>query len=145
MTHATEKFKFVDVDGNVVEFESTPYSFDLEEKVLVNRFGKEKIEEFANTHALNFKIKLDHIKEDFPKLLQGDLSRIDFSKQSGEYYDELRRVYCFFLEYDSNAQLRLSEALKKTLASNIETLKTIMNSMPESILEAASGKNITSN
>ena len=143
MIHKTEKFKLLDIDGKIVEFESMPYSFDLEENVLIARFGKEKIEEFANTHMLTFKIRLEHIKEDFPKLLQGDLSRIDFGKQTGEYYDELRRVYCFFLEYDSNVQLRQSEQLKEMLASNIETLKTILASTPENISGLMKGKSTT--
>ena len=64
--HNNEKFKFLDKDGNEKEFESVPYSFDLEENVLVSRFGKDTLEEFARTHVLNFKITADNIKEDFP-------------------------------------------------------------------------------
>ena len=143
MIHKTEKFKFIDIDGKEVIFESVPYSFDLEENVLIHRFGKEKIEEYANKHILNFKIRLDHIKEDFPKLLVGDCSRIDFGKQSGDYYDELRRVYYFFLEYDSNAQLRQSELLSETIASNLKTLKMTLAGMQEITSALQKDKTIT--
>jgi hypothetical protein len=140
--HNSEKFKFLDKDGNEKEFESVPYSFDLEDNVLVNRFGKDTLEEFVRTHILNFKITADHIKEDFPRLLVGDLSIINFRKQEGQYYDEMRKVYYFFLEFDSNAQLRLSKQLAETIASNLETLKTTLDGISKTISIPVSGKNI---
>ena len=147
--HNTTKFKFLDNDGKEVEFESVPYSFDLEEKVLEARFGKDTLEEFAKTHVLNFKIRFEHVEEDMPKLLVGNLSNINFKTQPdfGEknYYEEIRKVYYFFLEYDSNAQLRLSEQLKETLASSIKTLKVTLDGMPEIISTAVKDKNTTSN
>jgi len=143
MAHKTEKFKFLDIDGKEVEFESAPYCFDLEENVLIKRFGKELIEEFAKTHILNFKIRYDHIKEDFSKLLIGDFNRVDLGKQSGDYYEELRRVYYFFLEYDSNAQLRQSELLSETIASNLKTLKTTLAGMQEITSALQKDKTIT--
>ena len=95
-------------------------------------------------HVLEFAIKLEHIKNDFPKLLKGDLSGINWKEQSGKYYDELRRVYSFFLDYDSNVQLRQSVQLKETLALSIKEMQTILTSMPENISEIVKGKNITS-
>jgi len=127
MEYVAEKFRFIDMEGKVKEFESVPYSFDMEENIIIKRFGKETIEEFAKTHLLNYKIHLADIKEDFPKLLQGDLSNIDLGKQSGQYFDEIKRVYHFYLEYDSNIQLRLSGKLTETIISNLNEMKSVLS------------------
>jgi hypothetical protein len=136
MSHYTETFAFINKAGKEVELESVPYSIEIEDDVLVKRFGREALDSFAKTHTLNYKITLEHIKEDFPKLLSpgSAVKNIDWRKQAGKYYDEMKRVYYFFLEYDSNAQLRQLESLKTTTLSSIEALKKILTSTPESIL-----------
>ena len=130
MDHYTEKFKFIDIHGAEREVESVPYSFKIE-KILVERFGQESIDEFLKTHVFNHRLKINEVQEDMTRLLELGDFEIDFTLQEGKYFDELKRAYFFFIEYDSNASLRQSQQLKETLASSIATLKTTLSSMPE--------------
>ncbi len=136
--HKIEIFRFVK-DGNEVEVKSKPYTFAIEE-VLVKRFTKEKLHTFNQTGKFDAEIELDAIQEDFPKLL----NEVDGINWQNQDYDELLRVYLFFIAYKRNALLRRFELEKKTLFSDLETMSKIINSLPDNILQKLNGKNTKS-
>lgn len=134
MNHDIERFCFADKSQKEVVVSSKPYSFEIEE-VLVKRFGRDVLDRYAKTHNLKFDITLKEVEEDFPQLLDGNLKRIDWKKQSGKHFDEMMRVYYFFLEYKLNAQLRALTSQEEILRSSLETMKQVLNLMPESFLD----------
>ena len=117
------------------------YTFEIEE-VLVKRFGKEKLDKIFADQSIDFNFSLKDVEEDFPKLLQfetsevssrrgknlGGFSSIDFKTQD---FDELLKVYAFFLLYKKNATLRELEFNNETLALAIEQARTVLASMPQ--------------
>lgn len=109
---------------------------------LVNRFGEEALEKFNKTGVLDKDIKLSDIEEDFPKLLKGKGIRSIVWKE--QIYDTLLEVYVFFIKYKRNALLRNIESEKEMLASNLETLQTIISSLPENILQKLNLENTKS-
>lgn len=135
MNHATQTFKFKDPKSKVVELKTVDYTFAVYE-ILVNRFGEEALEKFNKTGVLDKDIKLSDIEEDFPKLLKGKGIRSIVWKE--QIYDTLLEVYVFFIKYKRNALLRNIESEKEMLASNLGTLQTIINSLPENILQKLS-------
>lgn len=140
MIHTTEKFLFADKEGKEVEISSVPYSFVIED-ILIKRFGKKALDEFAATHRLNYNITLKDAEEDLPQLLSVGSVNINWSTQQGKYFDEMCRVYYFFLQYKSNAQLRVLQSQSEILRLSLETMKTIFSSMPENILASMKAEN----
>lgn len=141
MNHKTEIFKFKDSKSKVVELKTVDYTFEVYE-ILVNRFGEEALEKFNKTGVLDKDIKLSDIEEDFPKLLKGKGIRSIVWKE--QIYDTLLEVYVFFIKYKRNALLRNIESEKEMLASNLETLQTIISSLPENILQKLNLENTKS-
>lgn len=132
MDHRVKTFVFITGSGGEVKLTSRKYNFQLEE-VIKKRFTEELLTQYAEKGELNFNIELDHVREDFPKLLVGDkLEDIDWSEQD---YDEIISVYLFFIQYRKNAVLRLLEQEHQTLASALETLKKTIDLMSQGILD----------
>ena len=113
MDHQQRTFQFAVNGGKIVELKSRKYNFKLEH-VIINRFGKEVIEEFNKTHKLNFNLQLEHAIEDMPKLLEDIPNDFDWSDPD---YDSILEVYFFFIQYKENAFLRHVELNKQILAS----------------------------
>lgn len=140
MNHKTEVFRFKDVRGKFVEIQSRPYTFRLEE-VLTKRFGMEKLLQINETGKLNYTVSLSDVKEDFPKLLDLGQAKINWADQE---YDELQRVYYFFLEYKRNANLRHFTRESEILRSNITELRNLLLSASGSIFQELNKKHTES-
>ncbi|NWF89094.1 MAG: hypothetical protein HXY50_06480 [Ignavibacteriaceae bacterium] len=128
MDHAQSKFKFT-VQDKVVEFKSRKYNFKLE-KIIIDRFGKDVIDEFNKTHKLNFNLQLEHAIADMPKLLEDVPNDFDWTEPS---YDEILEVYFFFIQYKENAFLKQIELNKAMLALLNESVTEILNSSQANI------------
>ncbi|NWF87914.1 MAG: hypothetical protein HXY50_00465 [Ignavibacteriaceae bacterium] len=134
MNHDIQTFKFVK-DKKVLVINARPYTFEIED-VLIKRFGLNTIKKFAQTGNLVFDVTLGEVKEDLPKLLDmKGAADIDWKKQN---FDEIARVYYFFLEYKRNVNLRALKLEAETLRSQIQELATLMSSAQENILKATS-------
>lgn len=140
MDHKTETFRFKDVRGKDVEIQSKPYTFKLEE-VLTKRFGVDKMLQINDTGKLNHTVNLSDVVEDFPKLLILGKTKINWADQE---YDELQRVYYFFLEYKRNASLRHFTRESEILRSNIAELKNMLLSTSGSIFQELNKKHTES-
>lgn len=132
MDHRQKQFTFFDTDGKEIILTSRRFSHNVEQ-LLEKRFGRDVLTQFAKTHSLDFDVTFDQAKEDLPKLLQGEgIEKVDW----GYDVDPIMEVYLFFIQYKSNAQLRLLESERNSLVSNLEILKKITSSIPEDILKA---------
>lgn len=132
MDHNTAKFSFVNTEGNLVEVTSKKYSFNTED-VLINTFGQEAIDNYNKTGKLDSEFTLENVKEDFPQLLQMEEARIDWKEQD---YDEMLRVYLFFLRYKKHALLRQYASDSETVLSLLEQMKSHLNSVRKNISES---------
>ncbi|HEX2866104.1 MAG TPA: hypothetical protein VHO03_03630 [Ignavibacteriales bacterium] len=129
MDHRTKEFTFYDKDGKEVKLSSRRYSDEVEE-ILENRFGAEGLQRLASSNNDGINIRFKDAKEDLPKLLTGEgLESVDW----GYDFDAIVDVYLFFIQYKRNATLRQLEQYKGTIASGIETIQTILSSIPEGI------------
>lgn len=131
MEHRTEKFSFVNQSGEKIEVSSRKYSFNTEE-VLIKTFGKEAIDKYNQTGKLDAEFTLDNVREDFPKLLNLGDENINWKEQD---YDELLRVYLFFLRYKKTALLRQYASESETVLSLLEQMKSHLNSVRKNISE----------
>jgi len=145
MDHKIKTFTFVTKNKKQVTLTSRKYTFEIED-VLVKRFGKDKLDKIFADQSIDFNFSLKDVEEDFPKLLQfetglvtskvsskrgsnlGGFASINFKEQD---FDELLKVYAFFLLYKKNATLRELEFNNETLALAIEQARTVLASMPE--------------
>lgn len=125
MEHKTTTFTFENTAGKEVEIHSRKYTFDTED-VLVKTFGKEAINKHKTTGKMEAEFTLKDVKEDFPKLLDLGNQKIDWSKQD---YDEILRVYLFFIRYKKNAQMRQYILDSETIASLLGQMKTHLSSI----------------
>lgn len=132
MEHKTEKFSFVNQSGEKIEVSSLKYTFNTEE-VLINTFGKEAIDKYNQTGKLDAEFSLENVKEDFPKLLNLGDENINWKDQD---YDELLRVYLFFLRYKKTALLRQYASDSETVLSLLEQMKSHLNSVRKNISES---------
>lgn len=137
MQHAIEQFDFVDRNGKEVIIKAHQFNFEIEDH-LRERFGDHVFDDKDFSGELST-ITLKNIEEDFPILLDGDLTNIDWKKQS---FDELLRVYHFFVTYKRNAAWRQLESSKETLLSSIEMMEKILNSIPKNLLAVMNSGNI---
>lgn len=96
----------------VHEFKSKKYNFKLEQ-VLIDRFGKDVLDDFSKTHNLNFNLNLEHVRADLPKLLENVPDDFDWTDAD---YDAILDVYFFFISYKENALLRQVQSEKEILA-----------------------------
>lgn len=137
MQHSIEQFDFIDRNGKNVVIKSRAYNFEIEDH-LRERFGDDIFnnKDFSGELA---SITLKNIEEDFPILLDGDLSSIEWKKQD---FDELLRVYHFFVMYKRNAAWRQLESSKETLLLSIEMMEKILNSLPKNLLAVMNSGNI---
>jgi len=128
MDHKQKTFTFVTKNKKQVTLTSRKYTFEIEE-VLVKRFGKEKLDKIFADQNIDFNFSLKDVEEDFPKLLIIPAkTSIDYKTQD---FDELLKVYAFFLLYKKNATLRELEFNNETLALAIQQAQTVLASMPQ--------------
>lgn len=131
MEHKIEIFNFKDVTGNDVKVSSKPYNFKLE-KILTNRFGLDILKSFSNDGTFDSEVNLSAVTEDFPKLLKLDDLQINWEDQD---FDEIERVYLFFVQYKRNAKLRALKSQEEILRLNMEGLTEMLNSIPKTIFQ----------
>lgn len=131
MNHTTEKFSFTDSKGKSIEVSSLPYTLALEEGVLKKRFGA-KWKELLSSGSLELDINIESVAEDFPKLLDLKNAKINWAKQN---YDELARVYLFFLEYRLNVKQRALKSEADALRSQISGLQNLLLTLPSDIFQ----------
>lgn len=140
MQHEQRVFQFADNEGNPVELKSKKYNFKIEE-VLINRFGKAVLDDYSKSHNLNFNLTLDHVKEDFPKLLDDIPNDFDFSEPD---YDSILEVYFFFINYKENALLRQVQFKKEMLALLNQALEENLDSVQKNLSSMQSSTNMQS-
>jgi hypothetical protein len=141
MKHGAAEFLLVDKDGKEVKVKTRAYNFEIED-VIKNRIGEEKFNGYQATGKLDFNFTLKDVETDYPQLLEGDLSNIDWRKQN---FDALQEIYFFFVRYRKNASVRRLELEKEMLLSNLEMLETIILSLPENILQKLNLKRTSDN
>lgn len=130
MQHAQKQFQFTDKKAKLQKFESRKFTFEVDE-YLKKRFGNDYSEKLDSNKSHEISISLKDAEKDLPFLLVGfKTSQIDLMKQD---YDEILKVYAFFLMYKKNAVLRELEYNNETFAYTIEQAKQILSSMPELI------------
>lgn len=134
MTHKQEKFQFAGNEGKVIELISNPYTFEMEH-YLIEMIGKDKFNEYQKSSSVDLELNLDNICTFFPKLLSCEdkdfkFSDIIWAKQD---YDSILSVVSFFLGYKKNANLRLLNRQKETIALTIEMMKKILSLSPEDL------------
>lgn len=128
MKHSTKEFRFIDKEGIEQTFISNPFTFEIDEH-LKERFGKDYSEKIFSEKNYQTEVSLKDAEIDLPILINGfDIDKINLAKQK---YDDVLKVYAFFLTYKKNAILRELEFNNETLALAIEQTKTILNLMPE--------------
>lgn len=141
MDHKTQKFTFHDKEGKPVNLFTVPFTFKIEQ-VLIDRFGKEALDEFAKTRVLNKNLNADEVVEDFIKffdLKNLPVNDIDWTDQD---FDTIIGVYHFLLTYKENALLRRLQFEKETLSSKLETMRNLMRQMPDDILKILNSQNL---
>lgn len=126
MNHGNEVFRFIKdkKTKKVIEVESLTFCFELQE-VLKKRFGEEKLKEFYLTGNLIVDVDLKEVEEDFPQLLNLEGNKINWKIQD---YNEIARVYYFFLEYKQNVKLRALKSETETLSSKLMELQSLIAS-----------------
>lgn len=130
MQHKAKEFTFIDKSKKEVICKTLPYCFETED-VIRDRIGIENFNKYQQSGKLDFEISLNAVKEDFPKLLE-NTEDIDWQIQD---FDSIQDVYFFFLRYRKNAALNRLTSEKETLLSNLESLQTLLNSLPENLLK----------
>lgn len=130
MQHKTKEFVFVDKNKKEITCKTVPYCFEIEDAIKA-RIGVENFNKYQHTGKLEFEISLEAVKEDFQKLLE-NTENIDWRVQE---YDSIQEVYFFFLRYRKNAAMNRLTLEKETLLSNLESLQTLLNSLPENLLK----------
>lgn len=140
MDHKTISVKLLTKDGESKELTSNYYNFEIED-ILVDRFGADKLKKLHETGKLDFNLTLEDVEEDIPHLLHDyNQHNIDLRKSD---FDEILRIYSFFVLYKRNALLRQMQSERETLASNLEQLEVILNSMPQDVLTKLNSKIMT--
>jgi len=128
MNHKQKEFSFINKNGKEVKFLTRTFTFEIDE-YLRERFGPDYSSKITSEKNYQIEISLEDAKKDFPILLNGfNEKEIDLAKQN---YDDILKVYAFFLMYKNNAILRELEFNNETLALVIEQTKTILSLMPE--------------
>lgn len=141
MDHKTISVKLLTKDGESKELTSNYYNFEIED-ILVDRFGADKLKKIHETGKLDFNLTLEDVEEDIPHLLHDyNKHNIDLRKSD---FDEILRIYSFFVLYKRNALLRQMQSERETLASNMEMMTKVLNSLPKEVLEKLNSKIMTS-
>jgi len=128
LEHKREKYIFRNKQNKPISFITIPFTFEVDE-YLEKRFPN------YSSGATELTLKLTDVKKDMEYLLDGKTSNVAWEKQD---YEDIMKVYAFFLTYKKNALLRQLEYNDSTLAM---ATNLAMKMMTTSIPQTGSGKN----
>jgi len=128
LEHKREKYIFRNKQNKPVSFITRPFTFEVDE-YLEKRFPN------YSSGATELTLKLTDVKKDMEYLLDGKTSNVAWEKQD---YEDIMKVYAFFLTYKKNALLRQLEYNDSTLAM---ATNLALKMMTTSIPQTGSGKN----
>lgn len=128
MDHKTIKVQLKNKAGKTIEFETKPFTFAAE-AVIKSRFGDDVFTRIKSGERFEAEVSLADAEHDLPKLLNGDLSDVDYVQSD---YDTVLSVYNFFLVYKRNAWLRQLGSQSETIVSTLEKAEALLKSLQAS-------------
>lgn len=117
MEHKREKYIFRNKQNKPISLITRPFTFEVDE-YLESRFPN------YTSGAGELTLKLSDVKKDMEFLLEGKTDNIAWEKQE---YEDIMKVYAFFLTFKKNALLRQLEFSDATLSMATNLALKMMN------------------